>query len=373
MQAVMFKRETTVRGQHIPAGRPHLFFNSLVRQLAHEMDTRDLLVQDVPDLPMWDGKRAVRNMLVFAGGGLGDKIQSTCAFRKMAERIGCPVDVAIDTAEPWQNLPYVGTVHQWGIPWEQVQAYDAVCSFEDVLGHPNERTDHLADLLADRCMVGPLDSNVNGFPGEFLCDWVFGPTEQAATWLPPKESTWVAVQAQSYGFTRSWPMENIIRLCDLLTADAKRNINVLLLGTAGQGPSWSLPMHRWENLLPDPPQGIVNLCGFFSSIRQVAVLLRKCDLLIAPDSGLLHLAGALSVPAIGLYGPHTYETRGKYFLTQNAIIATDTTDPRCPCHCHSDQQMGQAPCGLKYCRLMAQITPDMVMEEVNRLADLYGW
>jgi ADP-heptose:LPS heptosyltransferase len=83
----------------------------------------------------------------------------------------------------------------------------------------------------------------------------------------------------------------------------------------------------------------------------------------------LHVAGALGVPSIGLYGPHTYETRGLYFPTQRPVFLVDDTDDRCPCYTHADQQDEQIPCGEKHCRLMAGISPAHVFKVASEVLD----
>ncbi len=46
----------------------------------------------------------------------------------------------------------------------------------------------------------------------------------------------------------------------------------------------------------------VNLCGK-TTLTQLAALLRRCALVVANDSGSLHLAAAIGTPVIGIFGP----------------------------------------------------------------------
>lgn len=48
------------------------------------------------------------------------------------------------------------------------------------------------------------------------------------------------------------------------------------------------------------------------SIKQMAALISRCDLLIGNDTGALHIAVALGVPVIGLYGPYDPRHTGPY-------------------------------------------------------------
>ena len=367
----MFKKRVVVQQQKLAPWKPYLFYDSQVRKIMESgIDRHDVALQEPQNLPLWDGESDAKNMLVIGGGGFGDKIQSTCAFRKLSERIGAPIDIAVDSDQAYLNLPYVANVMSWGVPLEILPNYDALCTFEDILGRENERTTHLADLFAERCFVAPLIPGEDGDPGEFRCDWVFSPDERRLIAFPEKDPDrlWVALQVESHGFSRSWPLENVIRLADMLAQCRSPKFTVCLIGTDGQGPHWGTPVFGLRHQLPDPPDGIINLCGHFPTWRQLAMFLGVCDLVIAPDSGPLHLAGVLCTPSVGLYGAHTYETRGKYFPTQRAIM-TSSTDDRCPCHCHTDQQVGTIPCGQQYCQMMANITAEVVFEEVLKLLD----
>jgi len=372
MQVAMFRKPVVVNGQPIPPWKPHLFYSSQMRKIVDSgLDKRDIIITEVNELPWWDGERPVNNMLVFGGGGFGDKVQSTCAFRKLAAKIGRPIDLAVDAFEAYENLPYIANMMQWAVPLEIIQNYDAMCSFEDVLGNDNERTTHLAELFAERCFVNPLvPGESKDDPGEYRCDWVFAPDEHRTMVYPQKDpgQLWVAIQVASNGFSRSWPFESVLRVSEMLVNCGHPKFTVFLIGSAGQGPHWATPVCEMRHELPAPPDGIVNLCGYFPDWRHLAMFLEVCDLVIAPDSGPLHLAGVLAVPSIGLYGPHTYETRGRYFPTQHPIMVS-SSDSRCPCHCHSDQQHGTIPCGQKFCSLMAAITPEVVYGEVFKLID----
>lgn len=49
-----------------------------------------------------------------------------------------------------------------------------------------------------------------------------------------------------------------------------------------------------------------------SPIRYLAAIIKKCKALIGNDSGPLHLAGAVEVPVLGIYGPTNPELQGPY-------------------------------------------------------------
>lgn len=49
-----------------------------------------------------------------------------------------------------------------------------------------------------------------------------------------------------------------------------------------------------------------------SPIRYLAAIIKRCKVLIGNDSGPLHLAGAVEVPVLGIYGPTNPDLQGPY-------------------------------------------------------------
>lgn len=364
MKAVMLKRPVTIHNQALHAWQPHLMFDQTFDLLLKAVDRRDVMAREVR-LPIWDGTGNPEKLLIFGGGGTGDRVQQTPAMRKLAERLGTRLDIAAGRALEWVGLDYVGNVYDWMLPESMLGAYDAVCSYENILGHDDEREVHLADLFAQRLHVGPLEGGKTAkSPREFRCDWNILPWEQRSIRLPEKDNVWIALQMRSNGQSRNWPTEHIIRLAEMI--GSRDGWTCILIGAPGEMPVWRGPDNGWAHVSSNPPEGVVNLCGEFPSIRQLAVFLSQCDLLIGPDSGPMHMAGALDVPSICLYGPHTYGTRGKWFPYQTCITTEPIPpDDRCPCHCHSDQINGTMPCGHQYCQLLQAIAPEVVLEQVE--------
>ncbi len=68
----------------------------------------------------------------------------------------------------------------------------------------------------------------------------------------------------------------------------------------------------------------------YASLDRVAALLARCNLTVSVDTGLLHMAGALGVPWVGLFGPTNPEVTGPYDPSRGeALIAPFRKEPRC--------------------------------------------
>jgi heptosyltransferase-2 len=100
--------------------------------------------------------------------------------------------------------------------------------------------------------------------------------------------------------------------------------------------------------------GSLSLAGQLS-LPGSAALFRHSSLVIANDSGMLHLAQSQKTPVVGIYGPTSKEL-GFYPLPINSLVV-ETDLPCRPC----------TPKGLNYCpkkhfRCMNDISPDKVID-----------
>lgn len=100
--------------------------------------------------------------------------------------------------------------------------------------------------------------------------------------------------------------------------------------------------------------GAVSLAGRLS-LADSAALLRLSTLVIANDSGLLHLAQSQKRPVVGIYGPTTREL-GFFPIEQNCTAVETNLSCR-PC-----TPKGLDRCPKKHFRCMNDITADMVIQ-----------
>ena len=91
-----------------------------------------------------------------------------------------------------------------------------------------------------------------------------------------------------------------------------------------------------------------------TSVGDLAVLLRDAALVVAGDTGPLHIAAAMGTPLVGLYGPTWPERNGPWDPNDVTISRAAT----CVCH-HKRQCLRGAPC-------INDITLDEVAEAAER-------
>jgi lipopolysaccharide heptosyltransferase II len=103
----------------------------------------------------------------------------------------------------------------------------------------------------------------------------------------------IAVAPVDRNRLRSWPLERFSEAALRLVKMGAGKI--LLIGTPGQR---DIVRPFIEKL----PTGLVNLVGQ-TTVRELAVILRRVQLLLSNDSAPLHIAAAMGTPVIGLFGP----------------------------------------------------------------------
>jgi len=113
----------------------------------------------------------------------------------------------------------------------------------------------------------------------------------------------IAIQARSNDARRTWPLKYIGELANLLVQDP--TIRVLIFDWGKTGSKWE----KTDTIIPviDEP------------LPHTAALIEQSDLVICPDSSLLHLAGALSKKIVTIFGPVPPESRINHYTNAQAI------------------------------------------------------
>ena len=142
----------------------------------------------------------------------------------------------------------------------------------------------------------------------------------------------------SYGSAKCWPPERFAKT--LNTFLQQSDTDVILFGTAAEA-AVSEAITRG---LVRPP---INLTGR-TAIEELPGLLSECDVFLGNDSGAMHVAAAVGLPVVAVFGPT--DPYGTAPVTPRATIVQQK--PYC------------SPCFLRRCptdhRCMRAVTPEMV-------------
>lgn len=153
---------------------------------------------------------------------------------------------------------------------------------------------------------------------------------------------------------RGWHAERFGFLCQkLIKEDNKR---VVLLGTEKESELLSRIKNygHSETIKIIPP---VNL-------RVLASLLRKSQMFIGNDSGMMHLASMVGIPVLGIFGPGSPESTGPYMAMERQAVVTRNF-PCSPCKQKFFKECKPSPLNKPYC--LEDITVKDVHEAVRAL------
>ena len=101
-----------------------------------------------------------------------------------------------------------------------------------------------------------------------------------------------------------------------------------------------------------------------ANLRRAVALLKRCRAFVSNDSGLMHLAAAVNVPVVALFGPTNW--RRLHPWTQRQVIIHKDL-PCMPCFYYSSRPL-RCPAGLDYA-CMRDITVEEVGAAVTRMID----
>ena len=149
-------------------------------------------------------------------------------------------------------------------------------------------------------------------------------------------------------FPKAWGITKMHNLLDLLIKDGNQ---IVLIG----GPQEILLLEELTEFLKLPH--VINLVGK-CSIKQSMAAIKRCTCSIGIDTGMQHIAGALSVPTISIFGP----TNPKYIgaFSDCSYFVEYETDCK---YCFGTNQY--LHCNHRRC--LTEITPQQVIDTVHQV------
>ena len=140
---------------------------------------------------------------------------------------------------------------------------------------------------------------------QLLSPWIDPPAAlsllpPAAAPLPPAIEAQVAhpcvvVHVPSMWRYKQWPPEHFRRVVEALLADG---VQVILTGSDSSGDRSQIEQMRGTDALP----GLLDVSGQLS-MPQLRTLLERVDAYLGPDTSVTHLAAAVGVPIVTVFGP----------------------------------------------------------------------
>jgi len=183
-----------------------------------------------------------------------------------------------------------------------------------------------------------------GIPGAAAPFCLRLPRNSAAEETPelPGPGPWVAVAPGSGHAAKNWPLNHYYAFTRTLTWE--QGLKMAWLAGPAEAPLLpylrGLAMAYGHVLLADLP------------LTRVAAVISRCRLFVGGDSGLTHLAGALGVPVLALFGP----TDPRVWAPPGERVRVLTG----PCRQAPCARGREIPCDLPQC--LCDLTPEQVWE-----------
>jgi lipopolysaccharide heptosyltransferase II len=156
---------------------------------------------------------------------------------------------------------------------------------------------------------------------------------------------------------RAWHAERFAAVAANLAR--RHGAKVLLLGGQGDRPTLDSMSRRVGPQAILPPEG--------QTIKEMAAVLERCHLLVCNDSGPMHVAVALRIPVVAVFGPGHPSRTGPYTDDRNFRVLYEGY-PCSPCRQKFFEECIPAPSGKPFCM------EDISEETVERACgELLAW
>lgn len=123
--------------------------------------------------------------------------------------------------------------------------------------------------------------------------------------------------------TKRWPLEFYAKLCDLL---AQKGIRVIITGAINE-------REQAKELISLTCSKPINAAGK-TTIMQLAALIKKCKVFVTGDSAPMHIAAAVGIPFVALFGPtdpkRHLESYERYELIYKNLDCSPCYRSKCP-------------------------------------------
>ncbi len=307
------------------------------------------------ELKDWNGK----SILICRSGGFGDLLFLTPLIRAIRARWPmASISVATTTyyREALADHPLIDTIIPYPLKSVTALKYDTLLWFEGLIEwDPRGRLLNSVDLHS-------------AFAGLELTEG--------------KEMDYYAHERHVEAMRRRFPRPEGPRIGVQLSASARaRTYPAPLMGLLLENMANYLAPLKGQIVLFDAPRPHESAEGIDPillslptekpalSFAESAAVLSDCTAVIAPDSALCHVAGALHIPTIALYGPFPSKLRTAYAPTIQAI---DGHAPCAPCFWHDRESIWpqDKPCSKSgRCEALANIAPRQIMKRLKEMME----
>lgn len=300
--------------------------------------------------------------LVIANGGYGDMIMWTPALREFKaqwpkhrlilatrQRVHCV----------FYYLGYMPELWDYPVNIERLEGVDRVLTSEHIQESSEDGKNIPAiDLKARLLGVGPL----TGEQRKVSYKVSMQEAELAYATYPRTRRKRIGIQLVASSPTRNYHKQHMTAV---MTALYDKGHEIFLFGAPG-----SLPL----DAIPQAKRDLIrNLAVDKLSFRESAAVAQTCDCLFVPDSALMHVAEALQIPAVAIFGSTHWSKR---ISGEGSVVAIQGNAPCAPCWHHPKGHQifvpGQTCEKMGYCGPLNMISPEQIVAKIERQLEKYA-
>lgn len=345
------------RGQ---PGRNYIFGRAQLIRLSQQPDfSRAVLKQSLlePRLANFVARSgAGGSVLVYNGsGGYGDQVM-TWPFTLVLHNLGYQVHVLVDPGNEdcWSNLPWIHSVNTLPMDMNVFALFQHHVMFE-VVANLDEHTPqhHPLDSMLFKVGINPqaIDKNIKSVAPRFT------PTEvESASKIIAGRKVGI-YQLTAAARARSLTPDESVSLLFRLAKEFPDITWFAIYDGIGHSVVF-------KDILVEHPPNVVPFTSH--SLRVLWAMVDQACVSVGPDSMLMHIAGSLSKPAVGLWGPVSPETRVAYYRNHTALFPKSVCH-MAPCHSYTTSFPRYCPShNLPQCAVLSNISFDDVVESVRK-------
>jgi ADP-heptose:LPS heptosyltransferase len=377
---VTFRRAAAGFGVRFDAGRPYVLLDTNVRQFSRLRSSPDGSFHALADFQSasldghmrpyrWPAE--AESVLILRTGGLGDLLMLTPVLRALRERLPtahlgvCAFPVFLPIL---RDNPHVDALLPYPLPLDEFDRWAAHVDMEDAIeNNPEAERLHATDAMAARFGLDLGDSpEAHRTVLEVTPEDAKRAAQESGFRKGPRER-WVGLHFRSSSKARDYPAE---WLAPVGAALAMSGDKVFVVGARGE----SVAFRRVEkdrkgrdmDTVMAPPSGFFDTTGWFSHVKHAAAFARQFDAMVCSDSAWSHIAGALGIRALALYGPFPGDLRARYYPSVEIMQGGECCNP----FFHGrdvECKRGPGAGGLHYCRAFDTIPPQRLLDRVREV------
>lgn len=285
------------------------------------------------------------SILLMRAGGAGDILFLTPVLAALRLRFpSAYIGVAASPRYHWilAGNKNVDGLSEMPLPAAQLARFDWIVDLEESVERVSDR--HVVDVFAEAAHIAVIDRLTEYHPMTDLAEF-----EKQF----PKTRKRIGIQLKA-----SSPVRTYRRVLELEKKLGTLGWERVIFASPGE---FNLPVP-----LPPELEGLINTAQAGWSWGKTTDFMQTCDLVIGPDSSLIHFAGPMGIPAIALYG--SFDASLRLVWESTGVIQATRECPMAPCAFHG--RRGQTfpvggPCNqANMCTALSSISPEEIISKM---------